>query len=423
MDFKGSQLGPYYIQNELGHGGTAIVYRATDTRTGADVALKILPPQLANDAMFLKRFIKEGKHATQLRHENIVKTYEAGEINGVYYLAMELVKGGTLAELSSKREHLFSMNENLDILSQIASALDFAHSQGFLHRDVKPSNILIGENGLVLLTDFGTAKQIVNDNTIMTGTGQRIGTPSFMSPEQITGDVALDYRTDVYSLGVIAYKLFTGRLPFVGSSQAELLHNIVYEKPLPADTLNPELPTNIVYNLNRALAKNPAERYESAGQFVASMVAGQVLISKLKTTAAAKTIVAKRKDQTRVKLQFPKFILRPILAALVIGCLLWVPSFLHNSSFVQLHTNAIAEADYLSGILMNYFDSPQTEQLWNNYGEPLITRIYTTDSPSAMVHAGLQALWDNIIHFNNPNGWIQRTWREWNRLKVADLLN
>ena len=280
MDFNDQILGPYHIKWEIGRGGTAVVYRATDTRREQEVALKILPPQVAADEMFLKRFIKEGKNAASLRHENIVPIYEAGEIDGIYYIAMELVTGGTLAEMSSKRGQLFPIDESIHVLSQLAAALDFAHSQGFLHRDVKPSNVLMAEDARVLLTDFGTAKQMFVENTIMTAPSQRIGTPSFMSPEQISDDGTVDYRSDVYSLGVLAYKLFTGRLPFAGNSQAELLHKIVYELPISPDVLNPELPPNIVYNLKRVLAKDPGQRYESAGQFVAAMVAGQMWATK-----------------------------------------------------------------------------------------------------------------------------------------------
>ena len=424
MDFQGSTLGPYQIQEELGRGGTAIVYRAVDTRNKQELALKILPPQLANDGMFLKRFIKEGKHATQLTHESIVKTYEAGELEGVYYLAMEFVKGGTLAELSSKREQLLSLDEIIDILSQIAAALDFAHSQGFVHRDVKPSNILISDDGRILLTDFGTAKQLVRDSTMMTGTGQRIGTPSFMSPEQITGEIALDYRTDVYSLGVIAYKLFTGRLPFIASSQAELLHKVVYEDPVPADALNPELPPNIVYNLKRALAKEPSERYDSAGQFVASLVAGQILAAKfpIQTSIRSSSSMKVRKQHWN-PLPALKRTVRPALALLVIGALFFAPAKLRELSTPQVQSGVIAQADYFSGILMSYLDTPQTQQLWTNYAEPLITEFTSPDAADTTIRGGLQTIWQNIVTFNDPNGWVQRTWRKWNQTKVADLVN
>ncbi len=232
MDLTGQTVGPYHIQTEIGRGGTAIVYRAIDTRRGQAVALKVLPPLLATDPMFLKRFIKEGQNAARLRHQNIVATYEAGEFDGYYYIAMELVNGGTLAELSSQRTELFTLDESINILSQLAAALDFAHSQELLHRDVKPSNVLMAADGRILLADFGTVKQMFGEHTMMTAPSQRIGTPSFMSPEQIAGTIPIDARSDVYSLGVIAYKLFTGRLPVTADNQAELLHKIVYESPI-----------------------------------------------------------------------------------------------------------------------------------------------------------------------------------------------
>ncbi|MCX6046674.1 MAG: serine/threonine-protein kinase, partial [Chloroflexi bacterium] len=364
MDLNDRTLGPYQIKGEIGRGGTAIVYRATDSRTGQDVALKILPPLSATDRMFLKRFIKEGQNAARLRHENIVRTYEAGEIDGFYYIAMEFVMGGTLAEMSEQRGQLFSINENINILSQIAAALDFAHSQGFLHRDIKPSNILMAEDGRVLLTDFGTAKEIVGDHTMMTGTGQRIGTPSFMSPEQISGVMNIDYRSDVYSLGVMAYKLFTGRLPLTAESQAELLHKIIYETPVSADRVNPELPPDIVHHLNRALAKDPKQRYESAGQFVATMVASQIWGSKLKAYQASTAVhhtsggLVKR---LQCKLPGRKALVRLVLAALLLLAIFVLPNLPGRElSLTQIQKRTVAQADYLSAILMGVFDSPQT---------------------------------------------------------------
>ena len=428
MDFSDKILGPFQIKWEIGRGGTAIVYRATDTRSGQDVALKILPPAIATDQIFLKRFIKEGKSATRLRHENIVSTYEAGEIDGVYYIAMELITSGTLAEMSSKRDQLLPIDENINILSQIARALDFAHSQGFLHRDVKPSNILMGEDGRVLLTDFGTAKEMVTDNTILTATGQRIGTPSFMSPEQISGDYPVDYRSDVYSLGVLAYKLFTGRLPFTGSSQTELLYKIVYETSISPDILNPELPPNVVHNLKRALAKDPAQRYESAGQFIAAMVAGQMwtskIISKQSASSADGLMAGQLVKHTPRKLQMLKGAARPALITLVVLALLLAPAEnLRTLSLAQIQTQTIAQADYLSSILMTYVDTPLTQSLWEAYGSPLVSHASLDDHADISMRDRLQNSWQRIPYFNDVSSWAQNAWRYWNRVKVSDLLN
>ncbi len=283
---KPTSIGPYEIKEEIGSGGTATVYKATDTRTGVDVALKVLLPQVTTDESFLRRFIKEGRNMTRLQHENIVQIFDAGAIDGYHYIAMEYIPGGTLSQFISKQKRLLSISQTIEILSQIASALDFAHSEGFLHRDVKLSNMLMADDGRILLTDFGAAKQMISEHTMLTAPGQSIGTPSFMSPEQVTGE-RIDYRTDVYSLGVIAYKLFTGRMPYKGKTQPELLHKVAYEIPIAAEALNPELPPYIVSALKNVLSKDPKDRYESAGEFVSSMVAGEVWASQIPKASAS----------------------------------------------------------------------------------------------------------------------------------------
>jgi serine/threonine protein kinase len=418
MDLTGKHLGHYQVKDELGRGGTAVVYRATDLRRGEDVALKILTPAIASDEMFLKRFVKEGKHATRLQHKNIVSAYEAGEIDGIYYIAMELITGGTLAEYSLKQRQLLSVDETINILSQIAAALDYAHSEGFLHRDVKPSNVLLIEDGRVLLADFGTAKQITVENTMMTAVGQRIGTPSFMAPEQISGELEVDYRVDVYSLGVLAYKLFTGRLPFAASSQAELLHKIVYEMPLSPETLNPDLPAHVVHNLKRALSKDPAQRYESAGQFVAAMVAGQIWATKITANHAAATARASRfaiKHQRRTKKTW-QGAAKPLLIACLLTLLL-SPSFdMRNVSPALVLNRTIAELDRLSSTLTIYLQAPQAQVIWQKYGEP----IFGNDPVNA--NASQSAEPTDPVAEKSPNSWLQQTRQWWNKARVRDLL-
>ena len=424
MNLTGKQIGHYQIKDEMGRGGTAVVYRATDMRRGEDVALKILPPAIASDAMFLKRFVKEGKHATRLQHKNIVSTYEAGEIDGLYYIAMELVTGGTLAEYSLKHRQLLSVDETINILSQIAAALDYAHSEGFLHRDVKPSNVLMLEDGRVLLADFGTAKQMTVDHTMMTAVGQRIGTPSFMAPEQISGELRVDYRADVYSLGVVAYKLFTGRLPFAASSQAELLHKIVYEAPLSPETLNPDLPANVVHNLKRALSKDPAQRYESAGQFIAAMVAGQIWATRITANRAAASVRSSRfavKHPRRTKKTF-QGAAKPLLIACVLALLL-SPSFeLRNVSPALIMNRSVAELDNLSSTINTYLESPQTQAIWQKYGEAVFGNDQANATASQAAEPTDPVGEESINSFNEPNGWLQQTRQWWNKARVRDLL-
>lgn len=269
------RIGRYELISELGKGGMAVVYRALDTHVNREVALKLLSPQYHGDHVFLKRFLKECQNTYRLRHPNIVRTFDAGHIDSHYYMVMELIEGQTLADLLQQRNSLLPFRQTIDILSQIASALDYAHSLGILHRDIKPTNILMGNDGRVLLSDFGAAKNMSSDYTMITATGQSIGTPSYMSPEQARGEKGLDYHTDVYSLGVLAYKLFTGRMPFIGDSQPEILFKIVYDRPQDPQIVNADIPDAIANVLRKVLSKEPQLRYESAGTFVAAIVASK----------------------------------------------------------------------------------------------------------------------------------------------------
>ncbi len=269
------EIGPYQIKEEIGRGGMAVVYRATDTRVSRDVALKVLLPQHSGDPSFLKRFIREGQASENLCHDNIVRTYEAGQGDGHYYMAMQLVKGGTLLDYVQRRNQLLPPDEVISILSQVGAGLDYAHSLGFLHRDIKLSNVLMMEDGTALLSDFGVVKFMDGDHSMHTMVGHTVGTPSFMAPEQARGE-DINARADVYSLGVIAYTLFTGRLPFSSDNQPQLMYKIVHETPVSPDAINPDIPEGVVPAINKVLSKNPDKRYGSAGEFVAALVSGRM---------------------------------------------------------------------------------------------------------------------------------------------------
>ena len=274
MDLISKQMGPYQINNEIGRGGMAVIYRAVDTRTSEVVALKVMLPHLVHEPETQHRFQKESENAKRLIHPNIVRVYEAGQLDGHFYIAMEYAAGGTVAGLLKSRSRPMSANEALPILYRVAAALDYAHHRGILHRDVKLSNILIGRNNQILLSDFGIARRIGSDHTMVTTTGYAVGTPAYMSPEQARGDKTIDHRADIYSFGVVAYVMLTQAMPFEADTPLVLLRKVIDLAPTPPEKANPHVLPGVSYVLQRVLAKNPEQRYASATEFVTALEAG-----------------------------------------------------------------------------------------------------------------------------------------------------
>ena len=264
----GKTIGTYEILAEVGRGGMAVVYKAYQRALDRYVAIKVLPPQFTFDPEFVRRFALEARAAAKLKHPNIVTIHDVGEQNGIHYIVEEFVEGITLAELI-RREGALSPARAANIITQVASALDYAHTLGFVHRDVKPSNIMIGANDHATLTDFGIAKAA--EGTRVTKSGVMVGTPEYMAPEQIRGQ-AVDGRVDVYALGVVGYEMLAGRVPFQGDT-ARVLYGQVHEAPPPLRSLNPRVPPAAEVALGMALAKEPAQRYARAGDFANALTA------------------------------------------------------------------------------------------------------------------------------------------------------
>ncbi|NOX62875.1 MAG: protein kinase [Chloroflexi bacterium] len=266
----GDLLGPYRIEREIGRGGMAVVYLATHQRLDRPVALKVLHAHLQSNEAFVERFLFEARAAARLDHFNIVRVHDAGHIDGVDYIAMEFVEGESLAEILQRVAGPLPLDFSLSVLKQVAAALDYAHARGIVHRDIKPSNILVRDNGHALLTDFGIARAASHSDQTQTGT--IVGTPEYMSPEQATGRV-VDGRSDVYSLGVVAFHMLTGRPPFRGENAQAILYAHVHQ-PLPDPLLiNPELPQAIAPVLAVVTAKEPYQRYPTASAFVQALSA------------------------------------------------------------------------------------------------------------------------------------------------------
>ena len=256
----------YEIADEIGRGGMSVVYRARDLRLGRDVAVKVLPPELAHDPAVGSRFTREAQTSGQLAHAHIVPIFDVGERDGIAYFVMALITGGSVAK---RLEHqpLRAVDEVRRLLCETADALAYAHLRGVIHRDIKADNILIDDaSGRAMVTDFGIARAM-EGGTRLTQTGVAVGTPTYMSPEQAMGERQIDGRSDLYSLGVLGYQMITGRVPFSASNSMALLLKHVSEKPQPIAELRPEAPKPLCDAIERALKKAPEDRWPTASAF------------------------------------------------------------------------------------------------------------------------------------------------------------
>src|SRR6266481_988407 len=257
-------IGRYEILNELGRGAMGLVYKAKDPTIGRIVAIKTMRIDLhgteAED--LLRRFRNEAQAVGLLNLPIIVTIYDAGEQDNVFYIAMEFIEGTTLHQLMSQRRVL-GTEDVIRLSRQICAGLDYAHSNGIIHRDVKPANIMITANGTVKIMDFGIAKS----GGQVTNTGQVLGTPNYMAPEQVKGR-PLDGRSDLFSLGVILYEMLTGEKPFVGQNVTTIIYKIVNENPITPRDLDATIHPGLSAIAVKALAKSPDERYQSGAQLV-----------------------------------------------------------------------------------------------------------------------------------------------------------
>ena len=265
----GTKLGPYEIQAPLGAGGMGEVYRATDTKLGRDIALKVLPAEMAQDSERLGRFRREAKVLAQLDHPNIVTIHSVEECDGIPFLTMQLVEGLPLDRLIPQGG--LPVEQIFEIASALADALAAAHDKGIVHRDLKPANVMVSNEGRVKVLDFGLARDVrptnLNDATMTsaadTEVGVVMGTPAYMSPEQTSGR-QLDHRTDIFSMGVLLHEMATGCRPFEGSSSAELVSAILRDTPPPVTDLRGDLPSDLARIVRRCLEKDPRHRVQTA---------------------------------------------------------------------------------------------------------------------------------------------------------------
>ena len=262
----GETVAGYTVVGQVGAGGMATVYKAWHERLDRHVALKLLHPSFVQDDGFLERFEREARIVARLDHPHIVPVYDYAEHNGIPFIVMKYIEGGTLKRRLIKRG--ITLDEILRMMTQLADALTYAHEKAVLHRDIKPSNILIDEGGLAYLTDFGLARIAeVGDSTI--SHDMMLGTPHYISPEQAKGERDLTPATDVYAFGIILFELLAGAVPFSGDTPYAIVHEHIYTPPPRPSALNPELTAAVDAVLLKALAKIPEQRYQSASALMA----------------------------------------------------------------------------------------------------------------------------------------------------------
>ncbi|MCE7946943.1 MAG: hypothetical protein DYG88_05890 [Chloroflexi bacterium CFX4] len=262
------QHGQYMITALLGEGGMAAVFRAQQLSVKRDVAIKVIKTGLLNMGEFVRRFEREAETVAALDHIHILKVFDYGQQGDMVYLVMQLLSGGSLADLIARSGGL-SVTQAAKLLDQMAAALDYAHGQSIVHRDMKPHNVLLDQQGNAFLTDFGIAKLRNTSGTALTQSGGTLGTPAYMSPEQWRGE-AVDARADIYALGIILFEMLTGRVPFEGDTAFGLMHKHVYEPIPPVRDIKPDLPLSVERVINKALAKDKEQRFESAGALAAA---------------------------------------------------------------------------------------------------------------------------------------------------------
>lgn len=257
------QIPGFQMLTKLGAGAMATVFKARQLSLDREVAIKVLPRRLSENEEYVQRFYQEGRAAAKLNHRNIVQAIDVGESAGLHYFVMEYVRGKTVYH-DIAEGNPYSEQEALDLIIQIAEALKHAHEIGLIHRDVKPKNIMITPDGVAKLADMGLAREAADSQAAELEAGRAYGTPYYISPEQIRGELDIDYRADIYSLGATLYHMVTGRVPFEASTPSAVMHKHLKEQLVPPDHINPSLSVGLAEVIEVMMAKNRDDRYANA---------------------------------------------------------------------------------------------------------------------------------------------------------------
>jgi eukaryotic-like serine/threonine-protein kinase len=269
-DSRTQQIPGYKILSKLGMGAMAVVFKARQISLDREVAIKVLPKKLCENPEYVKLFYKEGRAAAKLNHPNIVQAYDVGEAGGYHFFVMEYVKGHSLFD-ELEQGKVFSEGEAMKVIVQIARALEHAHSRGLIHRDVKPKNIMMTDDGVAKLADMGLARAASDADAARAEAGRAYGTPYYISPEQIRGEMDIDFRSDIYSLGATLYHLVTGRVPFEGATPAAVMHRHLKDSLVPPDHINTGLSSGLGEVVEVMMAKDRRHRYASTGDLLVDL--------------------------------------------------------------------------------------------------------------------------------------------------------
>jgi serine/threonine protein kinase len=332
--------GEYVIDAELGRGGMAVVYRATEVHLSRPVAIKVLPPELTFTKGASERFQREAKTAAALDHPNIIPIHRISSGGRLFWYAMKYLEGRSLAEILQEKG-LLTVSETIAILEQVGSALDYAHQRSVVHRDIKPGNVMLDVNGRVTVTDFGIAKELTAG--ALTGSGAILGTPYYMSPEQCRGGSSITGAADQYSLGVMAYQMVCGQLPFEADSAIDVIHKHVAEAPPPLDQVLPGLPKHVINAIMRAMSKKATDRFPTV----------QALVNAMKNVPADATLQMEKRQAPRASRRPSAFDKAPAIKAsalrvvggmVLIGGLVAGVLYLNNRTRGEAPTGSVAFA-------------------------------------------------------------------------------